>query len=434
MNNQWLVGSLLICGLGTAAACGGDGGTGAQPASFGNAAGNGDVAVAGEPGSGGALSPGGASSGGGTRSGGGTTSSGGMPSGGGTRNAAGEVGSGGMDLGGVGGAPGAGGSSSTRPSTFPLLVAATNDKVLVWQNADAAKDGAAPAFELPVALGDKGVLTGVVATGERLGVASSVGLFLYDDLGTLSAASKPTAVIPPKAFSASLGGNFKHQFVDSDGDLWLTYGQGRVALLKDFEALTAASKPAAEFTHEWEQLASAAYYAPGDMLFAAQVSGAGLLYYSKAKTKTGVTNPNGAFDKFNGWESAVLGSSLFAVGADGLGAWHGLDAAGTPRAPDATRGDAQLYLDASANAVAVVGDAGTVSYYGSASALSSGSKPETLHVAPALHGVDLARDAQTLVTVGDSKVYVVAHAPSGLTLRAALPLGDGQGSDVVLVE
>lgn len=337
-----------------------------------------------------------------------------------------------MDPGAAGGA--AGGGSSARPSNFPLLVTTTNNKVLVWENADAVKDGAAPSFELPVALGDKGLLTGVVASGERLGVASSVGLFLFDDLGTLSAASKPTAVISPKAFSVGLGGNFNHQFVDSDGDLWLTYGQGRVALLKDFDALTAAAKPVAEFTHEWEQLASAAYYAPGDILFATQVSGAGLLYYSKAKTKTGVTSPNGTFDKFNGWQSAVLGSSLFAVGADGLGAWHGLDATSTPRAPDAKRGDAELYLDASANAVAVVGDAGTVSYYGTASLLGSGSKPETLHVAPSLHGVDLARDARTLATVGDSKVYVVDHGPSGLSLRATLPLGDGQGSDVVLVE
>jgi hypothetical protein len=164
------------------------------------------------------------------------------------------------------------------------------------------------------------------------------------------------------------------------------------------------------------------------------VSGAGLLYYSNAKTKSGVTTPSGSFDSFTGWQSAILGDSLFAVGSSGLAAWHDLDASSSPRAPDATRGDLGLYVDVSADAIAIAGDTGTVSYFASGSSLSSGSKPETLHVAPNLYGIDLSDDAKSLVTVGDHEVYAIEQSAGKLSLRATLPLGKGQGNDVVLVE
>jgi hypothetical protein len=261
--------------------------------------------------------------------------------------------------GGAGGVVGAGGSGSSQPPSFPLLVATTSNAIEVWEHADAVESGAPPTFELTVDLGGEGLINGVVATSQRLGIVSTEGIFLFDELETLGAASTPTALIPADAFSDSLEGQtFSHQFVDTAGDLWLTYGQGRVALLKDFDALTASSEPAAEFTHEWQQIASAAYYAPDDLLFGAQVSGAGLLYYSNAKTRTGVvTAPDGAFDAFSGWWSAVLESSLFAVGNE-LGAWHGLDADSSPRVPNAALSDPGLYLDASADALAVATGSG----------------------------------------------------------------------------
>jgi hypothetical protein len=313
-------------------------------------------------------------------------------------------------------------------------VVATSQSVKVWQNADQAATGDAPSFELTVELGEDGYLGGVVATRERVGVVSSEGLLLFDEPGALDASSTPTAIIPPTAFSGGELGGFDHQFVDAQGDLWLTYGQGRIALLKDFNLLTASSEPSAEFTHEWEQLASAAYYAPDDILFGAQVSGAGLLYYSNAKTRTGVTVPDGAFDSFTGWGSAVLGNSLFAGWASELGVWHDLDADSSARAPDSTLSDSGLYLDAAADAVVIATDSGSVDYFASASSLGTGSEPDTLYVAPLLHGIDLASNGQTLATVGADQAYLIDHGPGGLSLRAALPLGDAHGNDVSLVE
>jgi hypothetical protein len=315
-----------------------------------------------------------------------------------------------------------------------LLIVATNDKVKVWNNADVVENGAPPTFELTIALSPAGTINGVVATSERLGVVSSDGIVLFDDLANLDSSSTPTAIIPPTAFSADLHGGLGHQFVDDEGDLWITYGPGRVALFKNFSALTASSEPTAEFTHEWEQIESAAYYAPNDMLFGAQVSGAGLLYYSNAKTKTGTTTPDGAFDSFTGWGSVILGDSLFASWSSDLGVWHGLDADSSPRAPDATLSDPGLYLDASANAIVVASGTGNVSYFASASSISAGSKPDTLNVAPLLYGIDLSNDAHTLATVGTDNVYLIDHSSSGLSLRAALPLGTGEGNDVALVE
>jgi len=437
VNNQWLTGSILLLAMGGAAACG------SSDASTGSG-GNGNTANGGDTGSGGSAAGSGPTGGGaggnaagGTHNGSGGTGSGGTSAGGtgagGTSS--GGTSAGGTDAGGSAGTSGAGGSTSIPPATFPLLVVTTSDKVKVWQHADLVKDGDAPSFELTIELGAKGSISGVVATRERLGVVSSAGLSLFDALGTLSASSKAAALIPAKAFSASPDGDaFNHQFVDAAGDLWLTYGPGRIALLKGFNTLTSSSKPAAEFSHQWEQLASAAYYAPADLLFGAQVSGAGVLYYSHAKTKTGVVSaPDGTFNSFSGWQSAVLGNSLF-VGGNELDVWHGLDTKHNSRAPDAKLGGSGLYLDASANAIATATADGGVSYFALASSLTSDNLPSAIHVAPALHGIDLSNDAQTLATVGSDKVYLIAHGASGLSVRAALPLGDKPGNDVALVE
>jgi hypothetical protein len=62
------------------------------------------------------------------------------------------------------------------------------------------------------------------------------------------------------------------------------------------------------------------------------------------------------------------------------------------------------------------------------------SEPDTLDVAALLYGLDLSGDARTVAAVGDDEVYLVEHGASGLSLRAALPLGDAHGNDVLLVE
>jgi hypothetical protein len=118
-----------------------------------------------------------------------------------------------------------------------------------------------------------------------------------------------------------------------------------------------------------------------------------------------------------------------------MGIWHGLDEDSGSRAPDAALSSGGLYLDAADDALVIVTSDGTIEYFASASSLSSDSEPETLDVAAdLLYAVDLSSDARMLVTVGPDSVYVVDQGPSGLSLRATLPHGEGDGRDVALVE
>lgn len=75
--------------------------------------------------------------------------------------------------------------------------------------------------------------------------------------------------------------------LDAIGALWIQRGPGEVLRLDSVASATATTGWSARYTHPFDQLAGFVFEQTNNRLFAAQVSGAGILVWNQANTETG---------------------------------------------------------------------------------------------------------------------------------------------------
>jgi hypothetical protein len=193
--------------------------------------------------------------------------------------------------------------------------------VFVWDDPDAITTAVAPTTTLT----DPSIAGGSVClalAGKRLFVgletgnsSSATALVAFDGADTVSGAAAPAAKIPVSSF---IGGNPKLQrlFPARGADLLFTesFSEGS-QLFTSASTMTSASTAKAKFNHAFQQTPGVAYDATGDRLFLGQISGAGLLAWNAAGTKTGSPTNDFATTGVNVWDMALAQNRLYAGGS-----------------------------------------------------------------------------------------------------------------------
>jgi len=124
--------------------------------------------------------------------------------------------------------------------------------------------------------------------------------------------------------------------LDDIGALWIERSPGEVVRLDDAAALSTTSAFNATYSHPFGQIFGFAFEQTNNRLFAAQVSGAGLLVWNMANTRTGDAGTQSfALSADSTWQLELGGNRLYAsfFQAD-IKVWNGIGTASSPRAFD----------------------------------------------------------------------------------------------------
>lgn len=193
--------------------------------------------------------------------------------------------------------------------------------VFIWDDPDAIVSAVAPSTTLTDAAVNGGS-TSVALLDKRLFVGLETGvssaataLAAFDGVDTVSGAAAPAAKIPVSAFA---GGNpgIQRVFTDKASDTaWTQSFLQGTQLFTGASTLTSASTSKAKFTHAFQQLPGLAYESTGDRLFLGQISGAGLLAWNAAKTKTGTPANDFATPNVAVWTMAIAQNRLYGGGS-----------------------------------------------------------------------------------------------------------------------
>ncbi|HVJ18046.1 MAG TPA: hypothetical protein VM686_21650, partial [Polyangiaceae bacterium] len=284
----------------------------------------------------------------------------------------------GSDDGGDGNSPSAGGVSAGGSGGWDpgaigpdRLIVVGVSGVMIWNDAAALDADVVPDVLLS---GEAAGARAVVVGDGRLAVVTDAQLVMFDGAAFLGSDSAPTALLDLPELSPSLG--VARAAVDGEGDLWLTV-DGSIVLYPAFGSLGSGDLPRATFFHEWGQIASMTYSAADDRLFAAQVSGAGILQLVSAKTESGDVELENQWSDASCWGTALADGVLYCAQNSGVDVWQDLSAAGPPSATLTAGLDSALEVDLVGDTLLVLDQsAGSVLLYKNASSLTSAAEPD----------------------------------------------------------
>jgi hypothetical protein len=319
---------------------------------------------------------------------------------------------------------GGNGADAPTPATYPRLVVAGSVGIQIWDHADAITAPRSP----DATLGGIGNAVGLVVGDDNLYVATSGGtettLYRYSHAAGLVDGMTPQSTISPMALGA---GSSYHALMRYDsGGVWLIAG-GAIHLVADAEHATAAT---AHFTHPWGQISSMVL--SSGRLIGSQISGAGMLVWNNAATRTGTVAADWTLTTgMAGWNMQVSGPRLYVsrYSPPNISIWSNIANDSSPTAPDLSLttvcgagNSAELrYINVSSGDVLVVlhnelGPSGTtlsekVCMFEHASALTGTPTPTAVAIDPML--VPTGSDADKAVLVGD-RLFVLDR--DGITI------------------
>lgn len=287
-----------------------------------------------------------------------------------------------------------------------------------------------PGMDAPVALAGDSANLFVIANGTT-SMTQTVKRFANP--ATVTATSTPAVAIPGNVLPLSGVADAR---LDPLGNLWFGTSPGRVKLLANAAAATAATGPTAEFTHPFEQILGFAFEPTGRRLYGAQVSGAGMLVWNSADSRAGdagmhdfvlATMPNA--------QTLTIGqdrlfSSFFT---STIGVWNQVSTLSAPHAVDFTmRVDGGSGTSPSIRhhgvfngtlvvTVQVNSTTGAVFLFPNAASLSASSVPAVIVSGPTL-GANMKRSILgadgTLYVLDGNSVSVFGQALTSPTLHA----------------
>jgi hypothetical protein len=191
------------------------------------------------------------------------------------------------------------GVDAPLPATYPRLVVAGAGGVQIWDHADALAAVRAPDATLSGVTGALGLAVG----DDMLFVTATSGLYRFAPASTLADAAAPTGSIAASAFSTPLSVHTPLRY--ETGNLWVETG-GEIDLVSGAPNATSV---AARFTHPWGQIASLELDA--GRLLGGQISGAGMLVWNAAATRTGTVTPDWTLDHTTATHTAIVGGRLY---------------------------------------------------------------------------------------------------------------------------
>jgi hypothetical protein len=300
-----------------------------------------------------------------------------------------------------------------EPATHPRLVVASAAGVQIWDHAD----------ELATATAADATLAGIDATA--LGLAVHVDdLFVtsthptsavYRFATTLEDGATPTGSVSAASFGGALVASHTKLQVDANDDLWIEHA-GTLHLVTSASTATGAS---AHFTHPWGQIAGMAYDETGDHLFGGQISGAGLLVWNQAATRTGeVAAMDYALSSTSAFHAEIAADRLYVshYSPPDIAVWDDISAVTGSRPPDHTlatlcgSSSAELrYIAVTADDVLVVihseDQVETVCMFKDASTMTAGRAPDAVASDPSLD--PSASNIDKAVLTSDGRLFVL---------------------------
>ena len=320
----------------------------------------------------------------------------------------------------------------------PMLVVASSLGVLAWRDAKGITTDVAP--DVVIAAGSMLAVTSIadrvyLSKGEPGRVDGS--LLRFDGARSLTSASAPSMTIAVSKPATRLLGS------EAADSLFGVQPLGDANRWSSPATLTSGSAPAATFHHPYGQLAGIALDAPSGRLFLGQTSGAGLLAWNAAATRTG-TPP---FDlKVHGgayWAMQIADHRLYAasVASPGVAIWSDPAALGGAETPIVltTGYDPKFISDLVVrNDVLLVAarDQGKVFVYLGASAITADRAPTfTLSHPTMTRPSRLAVDAKGRLYVADEDgVVVFRDIATNPTYVTELRAGVAEPRDLTIVE
>ena len=217
-------------------------------------------------------------------------------------------------------------SDAALPGTYPRLVVAGSGGVQIWDHVDQLAAVRAPDVTLSGVTGALGIVVG----DDTLFVTSTSGLARFAHASALADGAAPSGSIAASAFSTALT---QHTPLRYDaGNLWLETG-GEIDLVAGAQTATAV---AARFTHPYGQIESVELDA--GRLLGGQISGAGLLVWNDAATRTGTVASDWTLDAMGPWHMSIAGDRLYAsaYAPPNIAIWNAISTVTTATPPDVT--------------------------------------------------------------------------------------------------
>jgi hypothetical protein len=308
----------------------------------------------------------------------------------------------------VDGSPGKDPADAASSSAHPRLVVAGADGVHIWDHADELDAVRAPDATLAGVTGALGLAVG----DDTLYVTSSdpaTALVRFAGASTLADGAIPTGTLEAAALGESLGTQHTPLIFDG-GDLWIDTWAGihRVA-----NAATATGATA-YFTHPWHQIAS--MVVADGRLMGGQISGAGVLVWNDAASRTGDVTSDWTLSPQSVFHAVTAGGRLYgAAYAPDISIWNAIATVTAAHAPDRVLhgvcgggSNAELrYLTVTADDTLVVvhnqvvsggnGQREQVCLFRHASTLADGAAPDAIADDAALRSTGTNSDKAVLV-------------------------------------
>jgi hypothetical protein len=345
-------------------------------------------------------------------------------------SSAGKNTSAGNDAGGAGNSSSSAGTSSSgsgggapQPAGPSRLIVVGATGAMIWDDAAALDADVLPDVVLS---GELAGARAVVVDAARLAVVTDAQLVVFDGAASLANDSAPAAMLDLPELSPSLG--VARAAVDGEGDLWLTI-DGSIVRYPAFGSLRTGDLPRATFFHEWGQIASMTYSTTDEHLFAAQVSGAGILQLASAKAASGAVELESAWSDTSCWGTVLADGALYCAQSSGaVSTWQDLSAAGPPSAMLTLGVDSPLELEVVRDTLLVLDQgAESVLLYQNAGSLTSASEPD-------VRIEDIGSPIRAWLSRTDSLYLLTTRYADGKSSRAIVIYDDVFGSPQLRTE
>ena len=225
---------------------------------------------------------------------------------------------------------GASAADAPTPSTYPRLVVAGSAGIQIWDHADAIAAARAPDATLAGVTGALGLAVGddtlyVTASG-------SPALYRFTHAAGLADATPPAGSIDAASLGAQL--DYHAPLVYDSGNLWLLAG-GAIHLVANAQT---ASSATAHFVHPWSQIESMVL--DSGRLIGGQISGAGMLVWNNAASRTGQVAADWTLAPYAAFHSVIAGGRLYAsaYSPPNIAMWSHIAADASPVAADGSLG------------------------------------------------------------------------------------------------
>jgi hypothetical protein len=230
------------------------------------------------------------------------------------------------------------------PPTFPRLVLAHAGGVAIWNNVDKVTTNVAPSAKLATADGGvTGQGLGLGWNGDTLWVAindASRAILRYANASALTDGAMPTSTIANTTFGGPLSAGPATIRFDSRGNVFMRSASDVGSIHLVTPGATAAT---AHFRHPtFQQIVGMAYDETGNKLIAGQISGAGLMVWNNAVTRTGEPASDYQLAPANTpTHLTIAGGRLYEThfAPSSVRIWNGISAVTGAKAPDLTLSD-----------------------------------------------------------------------------------------------